>query len=320
MATAIMVVAGILLAAHPDECRLPEGFADFFDVCQYRYTGGRYEQELFRYRLFKPRSMKPGEHYPLLLWLHGMGEAGSENWRSIRHLDLLFGDLAHMEKYRFFVLIVQCPRNNPSWFRSSAAADDMLTVVAEILRKTIGDYSVDQDRVYLAGVSSGGNGCWEIAMRHPDLFAAVVPMGSGGGDLSRAANLVNIPIWAFHSLEDKSTPPVGTQQMAAAVMRAGGNICLTLPPKSAHDCWSEAFRKYDVMGWMLAQRRGPHIIDWTPPGCCAWQWRDILTVPCCFLAIVWTAWWAERRRRNRLAVRTACSTNPVSTPGPAHQK
>ena len=94
----------------------------------------------------------------------------------------------------------------------------MLTVVAEILRKTIGDYSVDQDRVYLAGVSSGGNGCWEIAMRHPDLFAAVVPMGSGGGDLSRAANLVNIPIWAFHSLEDKSTPPVGTQQMAAAVM------------------------------------------------------------------------------------------------------
>ena len=94
MATAIMVVAGILLAAHPDECRLPEGFADFFDVCQYRYTGGRYEQELFRYRLFKPRSMKPGEHYPLLLWLHGMGEAGSENWRSIRHLDLLFGDLA----------------------------------------------------------------------------------------------------------------------------------------------------------------------------------------------------------------------------------
>ena len=251
-----MLIAAALLAARPDEFRLPEGFADFFDVCEYRYTGGQYENELFRYRLFKPRSMQPGERYPLLLWLHGLGEAGSENLRSIRHLDLLFGDLAHMEKYRFFVLIVQCPRNNPTWFRGSAVADDMLTVVAEILKKTICEQPVDRDRVYLAGVSSGGSGCWEMAMRYPDLFAAIVPMGSGGGDVSRAANLVSIPIWAFHSLDDKSTPPTGTMEMTTAVEHAGGNICLTLPAREQHDCWSVAFQKYDIMGWMLAQRRG----------------------------------------------------------------
>jgi predicted peptidase len=276
---------------------LPDGSPDLFKAYEYRYTGGRYKQALFRYRLFEPRSMKPSDRYPLLVWLHGCGRLGSDNWRSLKYTELMLDDVAHIEKYRFYILAVQCPPDNRAWFSGGNAADDMLTVTAEILQKTLRERPIDQDRVYLLGVSGGGSGCWEMAARYPELFAAVVPMASGGGDTSRASKLKNIPIWAFHSRYDRDTPLIGVEMMVAAVKQAGGNIYLTASTTETHDCWTEAFGYWQVVSWLLAQRRGAPLTY--PPGCSPWEWRDILPVPCCFLTIVWLARWAEGRRRSR---------------------
>lgn len=281
--------------------------ASFFEPHEYRYTGGNYHNEAFQYRLFKPSPLKPAKRYPLLLWLHGHGESGSDSRTSLRWLELAIDDTSHLNKYPLFILVVQCPSANPDWFHhfggaSSEWDNDMITIAVEILHKTMQEYPVDQERIYLAGISSGGNGCWETAMRYPDLFAAVVPMSSGGGDVSRAAMVKSIPIWAFHNLDDDAAPPDKDKVTVAAVNHSGGNAYLTFPrsPDYKHDSWTAAFRKYNIIGWMLAQRRGG--LCWQPPGCRPWKWRHVIAMPVALLTIAWLAWLRAKQKRLRQQV------------------
>jgi predicted peptidase len=319
------VVLSVLLLGLPPTHN-PPALKDVFGTGEYRYTGGQYNGGAFPYRLFVPRNQVPGRRYPLLVWLHGVGECGSNNESSLRWLDLVLADREHLEKYPFFILVLQCPKANPYWFKRGAggergtandenagavrdaadghdasaegdAADDMISVVFNLLEKTMQEYAVDPDRVCLSGVSSGGTGCWEMAMRHPEVFSAVVPLSSAGGDNARAATLTGIPIWAVHNDADTNTPPDGVRATVAAVNAAGGNAHLSLLASKTHNTWTAAFRELGVMEWMLAQRRGSTC--WPPPGCKPWAWWSILTVPAAFAAVVLIGRRSELRRRTR---------------------
>jgi predicted peptidase len=316
------VLVSVLFAAPAgNDVILPKGFVELFESCEYRRTAGKSQPELFRYRLFVPRNQTPGEEFPLLVWLHGAGENGSDNWRNLKWLDLILETPGYIEKYRFFILVVQCPQEGPGWSGGSGAgnskspgADDMLSVTYEILQKTLREQPVNKNRVYLSGVSSGGSASWEMALRYPEVFAAVVPMASGGGDVSRAARLVNIPVWAFHNEHDDHTSPDGDKQMVAAVENAGGNVLLTLVPSDGHDCWQETFLRRGVMTWMLDQRRGTWIC-WTPPGCKPWKWWHVFGVPGAFLALVAIGWCSERNRRRRRRAQVAVLAESERTHG-----
>jgi predicted peptidase len=166
----------------------------------------------------------------------------------------------------------------------------------DVLHKVMQDYPVDADRICLAGVSTGGSACWEMAMRYPDMFAAVVPMASWGGDMSRAARLARIPIWTFHNRDDDTPTPVDVRRTVKAVEEAGGNIHLTLVPATGHNCWYAAFKVHDAMGWMLLQRRGA-LICWAPPGLRPWSWWHVVSAPCALVAIMWLGWRYGRKRR-----------------------
>jgi len=296
------IVAGMLLGAPAEEPVVSADFVALFDACEYRHTGGQYQDELFRYRLFLPRNLRPTERCPLLVWLPGKGEDGSDNEKNLKWLNQVLDDSAHIEKYRFFILAVQCPSGSP-WSKHPDSEDDMVAVSHAIFQKTIKEQPIDLDRVYLSGVSAGSSAVWEMALRYPSLFAAVVPMASGGSDPSRASRLARIPIWAFHNREDSGCSSAGDEEMVAALLKAGGNVRLTLgwkfygdaPEFSAgHDCWSMAMKYDRIMDWMLAQRRGAWIC-WTPPGHKPWKWWHVFGVPSAFLAIVLLAWFSERR-------------------------
>lgn len=259
------ILASLLWTANAEKLVVPPvstKFADLFEPREYRYTGGQYRRELFKYRLFVPHRLKSDERLPLLVWLHGGNEVGSNNTHNLTWLHLILKDRDKLEQYRFFILAVQSP-DSTEWFQDWAGhrskanpADDMLTVTYEIMKKTLREQPVDPDRVYLAGVSSGGTACWEMALRYPEAFAAVVPLAAAGGDPARAADIKGIPVWAFHNRRDGGVPPCDDEDMVEAVNAAGGDAFLTIEEASGHDCWSAAFRKYDAMGWMLSQRRG----------------------------------------------------------------
>ncbi len=243
-----------------------------------------------KYGLFMPRTAKPQERFPLLVWMHGKGD----NARPLKWIDKMLDDPDHAEKYRFFVLAAECPADLP-WFEQSVGLEskrpeDVLTVMTDLLQKTMAECPVDPDRVYLIGISNGATASWEWAMREPGLFAAVVPLASGGGDESRAAKLARIPIWAFINKGERA----GVEKTVAAVQAARGNAYLTVADAPGHDAWSAPLQG-GILEWILAQRRGAPC--WTPPGREPWQWWHILTIPAAIVIFVRSAWALEQRRR-----------------------
>ena len=140
-----LVITSILLGAAPVAPK--NAFPDLFEACKCQYTDEQHRQKSLAYHLFVPRSLEPTERCPMLVWpVFGV-------W-----IKLVLDDLDHVEKYRFFVLVVESPEG-----------------FDEILRDIIRNHPLDQDRVYVAGASRGGWVCWNIAMRYPELVAAVAP-------------------------------------------------------------------------------------------------------------------------------------------------
>jgi predicted peptidase len=316
MITATLMLASVFLATEPERPPLVSmEFMGLFEAHEYRLPEEITDAETrdIRYRLFVPRNLNPQERCPLIVWLHGLNEGGSENHHNLRHLPMVLNDLAQIEKYRFFILVPQCPSPKIDWMTrlGTHAANkqtvDMLTVTYELLQKTMQDHPIDPDRVSILGVCSGGSGGWELGMRHPEAFSAMGLISPDGGDSSRILKLIDIPIWCFHNQGDH---PERTQRMVAGIRQVGGNVYLSLPQSNGHDCWTETLSKYRATDWLLTQRRNAWVC-WNPPGCQSRRWWHIVGVPLGFAAIVGIAWMSERRRR-RKGVHATASVNVES--------
>jgi predicted peptidase len=211
----------------------------------------------------------PHGHWPLLLWIHGQGERGNDNRKSMRWLELVFEPFENSPP--FFILVPQQQKEHTSWTGAAGeGVNDMLTIAHRIMEQTVADYPIDEDRIFVSGVSSGGTASWQIACRHPEVFAAVAPLSSGGCDSSSAANLKGVPVWAFHCKTDTLTRPEGVQRTVEVVRQSGGlsHVTLTDRPNGdgwVHDSWTPAFREHGLAQWLIAQRRGAPTAHWPPP-------------------------------------------------------
>ena len=246
-----LVLASCALGATPGDDVIQK-FAEH----TYQFTGGAYENESFKYRLLEPEKIEPGKKYPLVLFLHGAGERGDDNAKQLQYLPELMVTPEYRQKFPCFLIAPQC-RANKWWVArgaDKAGVSEQMQVVEGILREVEQKFPVDLSRVYLTGLSMGGFGSWNLAGRHPEWFAALVPI-CGGGDPADADKLAKLPIWAFHGLEDKVVPPKLSQQMIEAVRAAGGNPKYTELPEVGHDSWTPAYSDPDgVVAWMFEQR------------------------------------------------------------------
>jgi predicted peptidase len=121
-------------------------------------------------------------------------------------------------------------------------------------------YSVDPLRVYLTGLSLGGFGTWEFALREPQRFAAIAPIAGGYkyGSQEIPENicaLKDVPVWAFHGAQDSAVRPAQSADLVRALKACGGNARLTLYPNAGHaDSWEQAYADPELYRWLLAQR------------------------------------------------------------------
>lgn len=217
-----------------------------------------------QYRLFKP-VISAGKQYPLLLVLNGHGTEQFKyiNIGQLKHLeDLIFHQPTHREKYPFFVVAPQCIKTADDvrlpWVSTGAGdgeSADSIEAALRIVDAVAADHPVDLDKVTVLGISAGGTAAWDFAIRHPDRFAAIVPLGSfpDNANADQLSRLKDVSVWAFHSSDDKPEP---VRRTVARLNAQGADCRLTEIPTGKHDCWDEAFGYYDLLNWMLAQRRG----------------------------------------------------------------
>jgi len=160
------------------------------------------------YRLFVPQDYSPNNKYPLVIWLHGAGSAGTDNLGQIS-LDNRLGThfWARPENQAKHPAFVLAPQSQAGWDdNSSGSLSKELKMVLEILEIVRKSYSIDAERLYIAGQSNGGIGAWGLITKKPGLFAAAVPL-CGAGNSKLAFRAARTAVWAFHGEKDNIIPP-----------------------------------------------------------------------------------------------------------------
>ena len=218
--------------------------------------------ERLYYRLFLPKNVPADKKLPLVLFLHGAGERGSNNVSQLQHGVMpliLHGETSHDPA---ILLVPQCPAqlkwvdvpwDTPGHSMPEQPSLPMRLALALVLEKAAA-LPVDPDRVYVTGVSMGGYGTWDALQRAPHLFAAALPI-CGGGDAARAPTIKHLPIWAFHGDKDDAVPVSRSRDMAKALEACGGRIQYREYPGMGHDVWTRTYNDNDVLVWFFAQRR-----------------------------------------------------------------
>ena len=201
----------------------------------------------------------------ILVFLHGIGERGSENLANIR---LAVPEIVKQIKasgQKVILLAPQCPADQLWSTRHRGGAEAKLTekprpalgMVPILIQRKIKDFDADPDRVYITGLSLGGYGSWDLMERYgTGLFAAGVTC-SGGGDPSQAKKMKDLPIWIFHGEADQTLPVMLSRRMYAALKEAGSNVVFYREyPGVPHDCWTRTYQNPEVWKWLFSQKRG----------------------------------------------------------------
>jgi predicted peptidase len=201
------------------------------------------EYEGDKYVVFVPHEKKAGEKYPVILFLHGSGETGTDG---VAQSKQGIGNAIRKHEKTFPFLTVMPQSHDRTW---KADSKDGKRAIA-ILDAAMKEYDGDPKRTYLTGLSMGGMGAWSFAIAYPERWAAIVPI-CGRGDTSQAAKIAKIPCWDFHGGADTTVPTEGSRKMIAALKAAGGDPKYTEYPGVGHNSWDKAYGTPELYTWML---------------------------------------------------------------------
>jgi predicted peptidase len=220
-----------------------------------------HEGRVYDYQVYVPRDYTPEEDWPVILFLHGAGERGSDGiiptevglGRAIRR---------NVSRWPAIVVFPQVPLSR-SWGDEPAAAG----MIA--LEAAIDEFSIDEDRQYLTGLSMGGFGTWYLGYHHPDRWAAMVAicsfvkgpasypdyLPSEDPEHVLARKIDHIPIWIFHGDADSVVPVESARRLNSALQEENAEVYYTEYPGVGHNSWDAAYDTGDMIEWLFSKHR-----------------------------------------------------------------
>jgi predicted peptidase len=235
-----------------------------------------YEKQLFiqnedtlHCRILTPINFKPGLKYPLVVFLHGIGERGADNESQLTWGGDLFVDSLNRVKYPAIVVFPQCPADE-KWapyihdnqkdstkmiFYPDSPLTRSMSMVLNFIDTLVSTGTVDKRRIYVGGLSMGGIGTFNILFRRPDLFAAAIPICGAADPVVVKQYRKNIPIWVFHGSKDTTVPVSNSRLMVNTLKKNNSHVRYTEYPEVGHDSWKNAFAEKDLLPWLFTQRK-----------------------------------------------------------------
>ncbi|HEY0784692.1 MAG TPA: prolyl oligopeptidase family serine peptidase [Acidobacteriaceae bacterium] len=214
---------------------------------------------LHRYQVYVPEGYDPRQKWPIILFLHGSGERGSEGMDETQ-IGLPAAIRLHPERWPAIVVMPQVPFNHHHW-----TDPDMMSMAFEALTLETREFQGDPQRTYLTGLSLGGYGVWEIARAYPHTFAAIVPVCGGifwsyqpqrwqQSELPAeyARILAHTPAWIFHGADDNVVSPRQSILMFEAMKAAGANVRFWLYEHVRHNVWERAYSEPELPRWLFS--------------------------------------------------------------------
>lgn len=198
------------------------------------------------YLLYLPEGYDTSnEDWPLMLFLHGAGERGSDiNYVKRNGPPKL---IEEGKQFPFIIVSPQCPEL-VQWNNQT---------LIELINFIEQNYRVDKNRIYLTGLSMGGHATWALSIQFPERFAAVAPV-CGRGYSQDAYVLKDLPVWIFHGEKDDIIPVTDAYKIYKALQNVNAPVKLTIYPEAGHDAWTETYNNPDLYEWLLNHNKISH--------------------------------------------------------------
>ncbi|MBS2097559.1 carboxylesterase family protein [Carboxylicivirga linearis] len=235
-----------------------------------------YQKKLFvkgsdtlQYRILYPENMKPGKKYPMVLFMHGAGERGSDNQKQLTHGGQLFLNQKNRKKYPAIVVFPQCPngimwtnrqkhKNKDGEWIFEFPVDDKAPwpalMVDQLVDEMIESGHVDESRLYIMGISMGGIGSLEFLYRFKNKYAAATII-CGGHNAELASMYQNKPIWFFHGGKDDVVPMHYSREVYEKVKPFNKQTQYTIYPEANHNSWDPALAEPKLLKWLFSNRK-----------------------------------------------------------------
>ena len=199
---------------------------------------------------------------PLVIFLHGSGERGSDNVSQLKWGAMQFASDEFIKMFPCVVIAPQCPRGT-GWgnyvrdgngFKLADSPSKTMELLHELILKVKNSGFIDSNRIYITGLSMGGIGTFDALARYPELFAAAMPV-CGAGDTAMASRFSKIPMWIIGGAEDGAVSPEESYKMADALRKEGARPGLTIYPDVGHFSWVQAYSDMLQIQWLFRQRK-----------------------------------------------------------------
>lgn len=221
------------------------------------------------YQVVPSRYDSSTKKYPLIYFLHGIGELGNGTTdlpnmlrAGLPHLIYKRGFPADFQvdgKHFSFVVIAPQFRHRPSSAEANAVLQYMLK-----------RYRIDTARIYVTGLSMGGGVTWELSSDYGRSVAAAAPIcGGSWPDDNRAARIAsfNLPVWAYHNDNDPTVPVSYSKDWVQKINNHHPGVMarVTTWPTGGHDAWDKAYdpaykeNGANMYEWMLQHVRAPAV-------------------------------------------------------------
>jgi predicted peptidase len=255
-----MLAAAVLVAAFvPARARASELSQDDIDFRKLTYEKSKSEH--LNYRLFVPLGYDSNRKYPLVLFLHGANGRGSDNIKQLtggNQLATHFWISREVQNtFPAFVLAPQCPVGQ-SWSEPDLnRPSETLLLVMDALLKTEREFSVDPDRIYVAGQSMGGLAVWSLIQTYPNKWAAALVL-CAYDNFSNVLGITRVPLWVFQGADDPVVPVNTVREMIQQLKKADAHLRYSEYHHVGHEVWTKAFAEPDLLFWLSSQVRKDH--------------------------------------------------------------
>lgn len=233
----------------------------------------QFEKNLFEnnsgslpYQILLPKDYDESKEYPLLFFLHGAGERGNDNELQLTHGSRLFLQKEIQEQFPAIVVFPQCPKDSywativsravPLKFEYSEnpTKNKTLDLVEGLFEELVSNYEVDENRIYVGGLSMGGMGTFELVYRNPNTFAAAFAIC--GGANPKISAKIRKPVWRIdHGEIDEVVPITHSERMVAGLQKAKAQVSFNRYPGVNHNSWDLVFADPTFLPWLFSQSK-----------------------------------------------------------------
>ncbi len=228
-------------------------YGNVWDTSPYK----AYLYEDIEFRLMFPNGFdstaNDGKKYPLILHIAGRGETGTDNELQLRHAGPGHKQAIEEDRFPGFALFPQVQSTN------GFATYKDLKRYTEIIELLIQNNKVDPNRIYVHGLSAGGDATWRLIRDYPHLFAAALPMSWSHNKYVQSDSLIkryiHIPIWISQGGKDDYPPATQTNDIVTTIRNTGGKVRYKYLPNAGHGTWTAMYTATHFFEFMLSHSK-----------------------------------------------------------------